>query len=207
MKIDPLNILAGVLFFMFGFLLGSYLSFPTSELGNVAEIISALGTVAAVVVGALALGTWKNQFAHQERYKNIVALETAFHNALSSFHHYHYKFLKCARNGVPVEKRDHELDEFKSYQEVFFKYRQQWNATTFALDEKTIELFEFKPDQLHGTLMQFLTPIKDRYDYEQERKVNADVDPILNFENEIGRLSDKGIKSIRALINQQSFSK
>jgi hypothetical protein len=46
-----------------------------------------------------------------------------------------------------------------------------------------------------------------RYDYEQERKVNADVDPILNFENEIGRLSDKGIKSIRTLINPQSLSK
>lgn len=206
MKIDPLNILAGVLFFMFGFLLGSYLSFSTSELGNVAEIISALGTVAAVVVGALALGTWKNQFAHQERYKNIVALETAFHNALSSFYHYRDKFHECARKGVPNKKR-YELDEYKSYQEVFFKYRQQWNATTFALDEKTIEQFEFKPEQLHGTLIQFLRPIMDRYDYEQERKVNADVDPILNFENEIGRLSDKGIKSIRALINQQSFSK
>jgi hypothetical protein len=207
MKIDSLNILACVLFFMFGFLLGSYLSFPTYELGNVAEIISALGTVAAVVVGALALGTWKNQFAHQERYKNIVALETAFHNALSSFHHYRYKFLECAKSGVPTEKLYEELDEYKSYQEVFFKYRQQWNATTFALDEKTVEQFEFKPDQLHGTLIQFLNPIMVRYDYEQERKVNADVDPILNFENEIGRLSDKGIKSIRTLINPQSLSK
>jgi hypothetical protein len=133
-------------------------------------------------------------------------LEAAFNNAMFSFYHYRYKFLECARNGVPNGKR-YELDEYKSYQEVFFKYRQQWNATTFALDEKTVEQFEFKPDQLHGTLIQFLNPIMVRYDYEQERKVNADVDPILNFENEIGRLSDKGIKSIRTLINPQSLSK
>jgi hypothetical protein len=203
MKADPLNILVVVLFFILGFLLENYLSFPSSEIGSVTEIISAFCTVAAVVVGALALRTWEKQFKYQERYKNIVVLEASFNNVMFLFYRYRYKFLECARNGVPTGKLYGELDEFKSYQEVFFKYRQQWNATTFALEEKTVEQFEFKPDQLHGTLMQFLKPVIDKYNYETEQKIVGDNlvgdNLILNFDKEFEMLSKKIVGKIRTL--------
>jgi hypothetical protein len=198
MKTDPLNILVGVLFFIFGFLLENYFSFPASEIGGVTEIISAFGTVAAVVVGALALRTWEKQFKYQERYKNIVVLEASFNNVMFLFYRYRYKFLECARNGVPTEKVYGELDEFKSYKEMLFKYQQQWDATTFALDEKTVERFEFKPHQLDGTLMQFLDPIIDKYNYEPEQKIVGD-NLILNFDKEFAMLSKKIVGKIRTL--------
>jgi len=179
-KMDLSNIICGVMFTLAGFTIALSINTPLEAISKWPDFISAVGTIIAAIIGAIALNTWRHQFEHEEKYKAIVKLEVSFREWFRAFHNYRYARLKDMRDKRSSIEGTWKLDEYKLLEKAQANYLESWSYATPFLSKSVVEKFEFEPQKAFRSAI----PILQSED---------------NFEFEITKIWDHGIKAIRKL--------
>lgn len=104
----------------FGWLMGStpnsleFIVLMWKGLTTLVSIATGIAAVAAVAIAAKALSTWKEQFKHQELYKQISSLESIYNDYLYSYDLYREAYAwhkRCSYFNVKTSDENRELGE------------------------------------------------------------------------------------------------
>ncbi|ELC0660863.1 hypothetical protein SD340_004247 [Vibrio fluvialis] len=102
----------------FGWLMGStpnsleFIVLMWKGLSTLGSIATSIAAIAAVAIAAKALSTWKEQFKHQELYKQISSLESTYNDYLYSYDLYREAYAwhkRCTYFNVKTSDENREL--------------------------------------------------------------------------------------------------
>lgn len=109
-----------------------------------ANWVAAIGTCGAVIVGVIALNTWKAQLRQQERYQKGDALIRSYHQLMQAGFKMHWSRKKV---GNIAQSIDLESNEYRDWQNALMQYRVDYMLAHLLFeDAKVVHSFSLEPD-------------------------------------------------------------